>query len=1498
MSEASEPRRLGDFEVLGELGSGTQGTVLRGRCAVNQHDHIPLGTIVALKVLRLSPGENAQDKIAPYISLIGPSPHPGVIAYLDAFVEEKQAVLVLEYVEGVSLAERLKSFKHGSWAEMKPLVLQIVDALIAICDNGMIHRDVKPSNIFVTPGDVVKLIDLDLAPNEEEAAADEEKTVVWQGSLEYMAPDFLSVPGFQGDAQSDLFSTGILLFQCLTGRMPFPSLGERPDIGFVERWQKGPPSVNFRLSAFRILDHAREVVAKALNPDRTKRYENFREFRTAIETIRPTVLTFNNGDKYELISMLGKGGFGEVFQARRQRDGEVFAVKHLTSSDYAKRFLKEAEILKDYPHETIVAYEDLLEGEQVGPGGEPDYHLVMEYLPGATLNHRLRDEPDGLDPQEAMKMFVRYLRGLDHLHNHPQQIIHRDIKPGNLYSPENAPEQAKIFDLGIARDVTGTETFGHIPGTLAYMPPEFARADGGRGTPQSDIYAMGFCLYETLVGESVAPKLPRDMDQAYIAYFKRSQRPLVIDFDKPVFRRYPGLMRVVGYALAYDVDARYSTAGVMADDLEKILLPETGQVEDYDVTLANMIGPKTVINEAFAKQHMPEVDVMPKILPSEAIKKKEQQAKRRKALGMVFTFLLISAAVGLVAGYIFRPEPGAQGPTLDDLTGRQQALLSTYQELDPAIQGAPTAESLDVQYIAFTNWQGRLERVDTNLLALVAPLQTGLVVRANSLFSTRLGSSRELLQAGDYAAVTNELVELDALSDFAARRLAHTNFPEQIDSLRRDMAARQQGELMQAAEKADAIAAVTKQASLVTTATYDNAPEVLSDFAKLYDSTPEPLRQLPEWQDQLSEVQTFFPSLFVSELSRRDDLPARAGRLAELRSRVDDPRWAIVATRAEALRSDLAKAEAMHLLEVHNPHDVPIRLASDVLSAKLAPASTVLFDVNIGATPVSAAFRYIRDDGYAPQDVTVALAGGQGSRIVVPSFSLESVRVELVNLTMDPPVRAELRSGESAWRGFALGVTNLMPGAWSLRFSREDFLSIERPLVLDAGQEEAEVLMPGLSEWEGQKGPALTQLLALESAVGAQSFSQADAHLAALRANPPRFPDYLQRYITASRAVDDWKQAQSAMAIKEVESKVAGTRALRDRYLRSLFQLSKPDLISNEVKNPWSRDEAFPQVRDLMVIADDKEKALLSYDGTPSAVALLKKKYDVESGDILTAMGAARDAVNLRFQNAMTIPGVDAGMKKSLPSEVQAELAHVEIWAELWPSLLGKTANAAAAAREKLAARISLADSTSEAVPLLRLQTAGTGPLALLARCHADYDPDLEACLATLKQLDAAQKAGADLDGMDLHLALRAAVILWNHYVDSIDNRLIEKNGDITNFRERFRTESDGAKEAADLLRPLIADADEADVDLALWYLNVTLPQEGSSSRYPVGAHGRWLVLLKGLERLYPEGTLYDARRLNMIASYLTGTFSSGNEKLKSQLGLNSKKIAGLAADF
>src|SRR5262245_20561574 len=209
---------------------------------------------------------------------------------------------------------------------------------------------------------------------------------------------------------------------------------------------------------------------------------------------------------YEVLSLLGAGGMGEVYRARDPRLGREVAIKVLpaglsTDAERLRRFQQEACAAGMLNHPNVLVVYDLGMNE-----GSP--YIVSELLSGETLRERLRQ--GALPLREATQYALQIARGLAAAHD--KGIVHRDLKPENLFITKDGT--VKILDFGLAKlkaesvaGATDTQspTFiritdpGAVLGTVGYMSPEQVR--GEDADHRSDLFALGSILYEMLSGK-------------------------------------------------------------------------------------------------------------------------------------------------------------------------------------------------------------------------------------------------------------------------------------------------------------------------------------------------------------------------------------------------------------------------------------------------------------------------------------------------------------------------------------------------------------------------------------------------------------------------------------------------------------------------------------------------------------------------------------------------------------------------------------------------------------------------------------------------------------------------------------------------------------------------------------------------------------------------------------------------------------------------------------
>jgi len=262
---------------------------------------------------------------------------------------------------------------------------------------------------------------------------------------------------------------------------------------------------------------------------------------------------------YEILTLLGAGGMGEVYRARDTRLDRIVAIKvlpaHLTANEASRaRFEREARAISALSHPNICALYD------VGRDGDTEY-LVMEYLEGQTLADKLARGP--LPRSQFLKLGAQIAEALQHAHR--AGIVHRDLKPGNIMITNSG---AKLLDFGLAKfadpvsqpldqDETATRrepltAEGTVVGTYQYMSPE--QIEGRPLDHRTDIFSLGVILYEMVTGKR--PFL--GTSRASLIASILSSDPVSIRSLQP--EAPPDLERIILTALQKNPEERWQTA--------------------------------------------------------------------------------------------------------------------------------------------------------------------------------------------------------------------------------------------------------------------------------------------------------------------------------------------------------------------------------------------------------------------------------------------------------------------------------------------------------------------------------------------------------------------------------------------------------------------------------------------------------------------------------------------------------------------------------------------------------------------------------------------------------------------------------------------------------------------------------------------------------------------------------------------------------------------------
>ena len=265
---------LGHYRILEKVGSGGMGEVYRARDERLERE-------VAIKVLPrgVFVDESARSRLRKEALALSRLNHPNIATVHDFGSENGTDFLVMEYVPGANLRQRLA---HGELSEKEVIRLgtQIAHALEEAHDHGVVHHDLKPGNILVSPKGVVKVLDFGVAEMLDPGSATMETATKFVpstgGTMAYMAPEILK--GRKADARSDIWSMGVVLYEMLTRQVPFKAASSLELVSTILRDEPEPLPPN-------VSPVLRTIVGKCLAKDPGQRYQHAGEIRASLEVL-------------------------------------------------------------------------------------------------------------------------------------------------------------------------------------------------------------------------------------------------------------------------------------------------------------------------------------------------------------------------------------------------------------------------------------------------------------------------------------------------------------------------------------------------------------------------------------------------------------------------------------------------------------------------------------------------------------------------------------------------------------------------------------------------------------------------------------------------------------------------------------------------------------------------------------------------------------------------------------------------------------------------------------------------------------------------------------------------------------------------------------------------------------------------------------------------------------------------------------------------------------
>jgi serine/threonine protein kinase len=423
---------------------------------------------------------------------------PGFVEIYHLGAQDKLLFLAMEFLSGGTLAQKLGT----AWPlrDAVEVVATLAQSIAQLHQHGMVHGNLKPSNVLFTADGKPKVADFDLVAGRHtrnDGAPQQGRPNPGAQASDYLAPEQATGETHQPTKATDVYAVGAILHELLTGHSPFLVRNLTDTIGPILGCES-PAGSALETEYSQRLD---KICRKCLQKDPQERYADAQELAAALQQVlidqeaympRAGRLAIPG---FEILGRLGRGRMSTVYKARDQQHQRLVALRvveprvHLTTAAIA-HFIETAQAVTKLHHPHIV---------QVYSAGNAAglLYLVMEYVDGGTLAQKWRGSPQ--PPIDAASLISTLARALDHAHH--QGIIHMSLTPHNvLVTTDGIP---KVSDFALAKQIDEDlqqTAAGAFVGTPTYMAPELAMGNWSAIGPATDVYALGAILYERLTG--------------------------------------------------------------------------------------------------------------------------------------------------------------------------------------------------------------------------------------------------------------------------------------------------------------------------------------------------------------------------------------------------------------------------------------------------------------------------------------------------------------------------------------------------------------------------------------------------------------------------------------------------------------------------------------------------------------------------------------------------------------------------------------------------------------------------------------------------------------------------------------------------------------------------------------------------------------------------------------------------------------------------------------
>ncbi len=593
-----EKKVMGPYELIEEIGSG-------GMSIVYKANHPTLSKMVAVKVLSpsLSLGPKFIERFKNEANLLTSFRHQNIVNIIDFGEDQHQYYIVMDYIDGYTVRQMIKETGPISLKIAINVVKNVAAAISYTHRKGIIHRDLKSSNIMIDHTGRILVTDFGLSKDISLKSIPEAsiQSSDIAGTFGYIAPEQLDPKIGNIDERTDIYSLGVVFYEMLTGQLPFSESNAPINLAYMHLTVAPESPLKLRKD---LLPKTEQIVMKMLEKDPLKRYQSFEEVLEAVSELEEVSKYYKEGSSdmqgsfFEIVTedqsfTKSVEEFNKTFEKKSKPREEEYKESPLEGKIIQKRYRIEKLLLKrilsnlylgydmqtqeqvtvQVPNETRPTFKSRLEREietmkQVDHPSfvkfldiineDDTFYVIREYIDGRSIKNMM--DSGSVPIENAVQIIISVLDGLKYLHG--RGIVHRDINSDVVMVTEDF--NAKITTLGITRvEDASSVSSGEFLGIVQYTAPE--QITQSRSDARSDIYSVGILLFELLTGKPpFSSSLPVDVMDINLKKIPR--------FPDQMQNQIPlNLQRIVLKALSKSPDQRYQSVKEFQGELTNFL---------------------------------------------------------------------------------------------------------------------------------------------------------------------------------------------------------------------------------------------------------------------------------------------------------------------------------------------------------------------------------------------------------------------------------------------------------------------------------------------------------------------------------------------------------------------------------------------------------------------------------------------------------------------------------------------------------------------------------------------------------------------------------------------------------------------------------------------------------------------------------------------------------------------------------------------------------------